>query len=306
MSIQQYGGILPTPVLEALSEEGADFSGKAEGSYQILEDSNCVVVKKVNTVARSEGRGISDTVATEPLEKTLDVPISMIVHDLHAEVDKVISVVRERFITGNSIDIASFRVASVQVSCLENLKQLVASQAIHQEIDYVEERINALKCGTPASLVLEKALEEGDLNLAIWAIEKGADPKTLDSPRNSKFTPEALSWLKKRAQKLEYTPENLNHYALDVGFGYKTTNLKVMEAQLKEASKELNAEVKIPPVLGISNFEIWEVLKTGIPDLEQDWAAFLASFDPSEKDKYLQASSSDKAKDSPPANFSQR
>ena len=96
------------------------------------------------------------------------------------------------------------------------------------------------------------------------------------------------NWLQVFAQKKEINPDNLDHYALDIGYGYKSANLMVLEKKAKKLSETVKGcEIKVPPFMPISDFEMQNYLMDAVPDLADLWKKFLKSFDPSLKDKFL-------------------
>ena len=119
-----------------------------------------------------------------------------------------------------------------------------------------------LKAGVNGGILLDKgcldklllyALTNDNLDLAFWALQKGGNAAFLDDvEKTSCMKPDSVSWLKTSCSLGPISLDNLDDYALRMGLGYKTSNLKLMNRLLGEMSKGLKeCEVEVPPPLGI-------------------------------------------------------
>lgn len=92
------------------------------------------------------------------------------------------------------------------------------------------------------------------------------------------------------------SPENLDHFALKLGYGYKAANLMVMQSLASEISKELKTcDIKVPPFLPIGDFEMSRHLCTHVPKVFTLWKEFLDTFDPAIKKQYEEKASDEEA-----------
>lgn len=83
--------------------------------------------------------------------------------------------------------------------------------------------------------------------------------------------------------------KTLDELAIDEGYGYKTANLMVLEQECAKINPKLShAEVRVPPFLGLNDATVQEYLRGAIPDLNALWSSFLASFDQSQREQFLQ------------------
>lgn len=133
----------------------------------------------------------------------------------------------------------------------------------------------------PTDLIV-KALAEHDLASAKWLLLKGCDLESIEKTVLESKDPEQIkifTWLKKYNEKPIATPHTLNHYALDVGYGYKTANLMVQKVSLEELNTQLkSSQAVVPEFLPFSDFEMHHHLKPILPELESLWNEFLATF----------------------------
>ncbi|MGA8163731.1 MAG: PEP/pyruvate-binding domain-containing protein [Waddliaceae bacterium] len=118
-----------------------------------------------------------------------------------------------------------------------------------------------------------------------------------DRKRNRKEKTEQLDWLKAPAIPMTATPENLDHFAIDLGYGYKSANLLVLQNQTEEINKQLKtAQVKVPAFLPISDCEMSNHLCKEIPQVFTLWQEFLQKgFDNHLKHQFIHAESQENA-----------
>lgn len=99
---------------------------------------------------------------------------------------------------------------------------------------------------------------------------------------------EAKSQIKVVGFTVSVNKKTLDDLAIKEGYGYKTANLMVLEQELSKINPQLkNAEVRVPPFMGINDSTMQDYLNNSIPELIPLWTAFLESFDPTEKEKFL-------------------
>lgn len=145
-------------------------------------------------------------------------------------------------------------------------------------------------------VLLQQSLKNLDLETALWLISSyklDLNSVTVSTGAKEK---QLLDWLKIRSEKLSPTPENLDHFALNLGYGYKTANLLVLQRQTEEMNKKLKAaEVKVPPFVEIPDLAMQNFLIDACPEILVLWNQFLnQSFSPAEKAAFLSAKEGDK------------
>ncbi len=130
-----------------------------------------------------------------------------------------------------------------------------------------------------------------------WLISQGADIEQLGKISNiTKSQQELLDWLKLKQEVISVEPKNLDHFALKLGFGYKSANLMVMEAKAQAMSEKLkHSEIKVPPFFPISDYEMTHLLKLNIPEVFEMWDQFLNTFDNDQKKAFTDALSQEHA-----------
>lgn len=125
------------------------------------------------------------------------------------------------------------------------------------------------------------------INLILKVLSCGLyNPRPLQIQRPS-LEPSHPASLKLSPQK-PMTAENLDHFALKLGYGYKSANLMILDSELKNISLE-NSQLRIPPIHPHSHFEMQEFLLKAHPEIKEKWNAFLDSFEPELKNQYLQS-----------------
>ncbi len=138
--------------------------------------------------------------------------------------------------------------------------------------------------------LLAGAMKDQKIEAALWLVQnKGAVlPKQV--PREQATL---LAWLQKATSQKPAIPENLDHFALDIGYGYKAANRFVMRKKLGDV--KLNSiSGRIPPCMGISDYELKAYIYKFYPELENEWKTFLAEgFDNQLKTSFLTCKPSD-------------
>jgi hypothetical protein len=131
---------------------------------------------------------------------------------------------------------------------------------------------------------LIKAFDEEDSSLAAWYVKQGGSPSIIREVKTPKQK-ELLEWLKCIDKRVDPTPENLDHFAIAMGGGYKFANLKILETIAQNISKELNNSVAaVPSFMSISDFEIRDYMQKGIPEVFALWDSFIKTFETAEND----------------------
>lgn len=128
--------------------------------------------------------------------------------------------------------------------------------------------------------ILVDAFHQNEFEVVMWLINQGASIEHLESFVKSPIQEAQLNWLMKYAKKPEPNPKTLNHYGLDVGYGFKSANLMVQQRYVKELNQQLKvAKAKVPPFIPISDFEIQNHLTPLMPEIGNLWNDFLNTFD---------------------------
>lgn len=154
-----------------------------------------------------------------------------------------------------------------------------------------------VKSGEDPAHLFELAVRKLEPECAYWLIQNSLDSKILDDfiPKNEREQ-NIIDWLKKIQDSPSLTPENLDFFAEELGYGYKTANLMILENTAKSISQKMHhCEVKVPPFHPISDFEIKNILSKSIPNLESLWLEFLDSFPLKDKQIFLNAPSPEQA-----------
>ena len=143
--------------------------------------------------------------------------------------------------------------------------------------------------GEDKDSLLVKAVQNGEIENAAWLIKQGASLGTLCKLNNKTVDEQAIcDWLFKVFLPMPVTPMTLDDYALGMGYGYKAANLMILESKAAKMNESLKAaEVKVPPFLPISDFELQNYATKGCPELLNLWEEFKNSFDTQEKDKFI-------------------
>lgn len=153
-------------------------------------------------------------------------------------------------------------------------KKAIQSQDI--EVHWLTEHFQAyrkrVEKGEPLNTLMSEALDAKDILVAKWLLQKGAELTSL--PGN-----EVFDWLHKYATRPAATPETLNDYALNIGYGYKSANLFVQKNSVQELNEQLTfARVEVPDFLPFSDFEIRHHLAPIMLEIEELWNKFLKEF----------------------------
>jgi len=148
-----------------------------------------------------------------------------------------------------------------------------------------------LQAGINVDELFQMTLEKQQIQAAAWLLTQGADPKLIGKAKN--LPKETALWLHHLSKKPPLIPANLDHYAVNLGYGYKAANLMILEELAKKISSETKAcEVKVPPFFPISHFELNPlILKSGV-NLDEMWQKFLNSFEFSQKTQFQNAPNS--------------
>ena len=176
---------------------------------------------------------------------------------------------------------------------LEEVEASLAIEKMHKEVEELEvepqwkgdvyemyrKRVKSGK--EPINKILADAFGNGEFEVVKWLINKDASLESLESIVKSPTHEDQLSWLKKYAENPEPKPRSLNHYGLDVGYGFKSANLMVQKRYVNELNEQLKvAKAQVPPFIPISDFEIQNHLATLMPKIEEFWNKFLNTFEP--------------------------
>jgi hypothetical protein len=155
--------------------------------------------------------------------------------------------------------------------------------------------IEVIRSGNDLSLLSQESLNQiliaacqSDLlELAHFVLTKGADQSILESDELTGGMKEcSIDWLKKMSKKPPLTVETLDHYALGLGFGYKTTNLHIMNNLLLEVSEGLKVcEVEVPSLIGVSDTQVWQHINKEMTEIKELWNKFLDTFEYDEGEK---------------------
>lgn len=161
---------------------------------------------------------------------------------------------------------------------------------INDELAYKKE----LDAGASKDFLLVKAFHEKKPSVAAWLLNKGADISVLEARTREEI--KLLSWLTLQLRELPATPENIDHFALDLGGGYKYANLKIMEAKADEMSRKLkSSKVTVPPFLSLGDFEMTHALAQEIPEVFTLWTEFLDTFDSGMKSTFIEKNTAKEA-----------
>lgn len=148
-----------------------------------------------------------------------------------------------------------------------------------------------------AEMLLSYSLENGEDEAAVWlasVLKERAIP--LIKPK-SKFTHWLMNFAQFSARGAKLSKEDLDFFALELGFGYKTANLMVMGGKVEAIAPELqHCLLKVPPFVGISDAQTWQFLLRHIPDLQGLWEEFIESFDTMDRFMFLAAESPEAAR----------
>lgn len=137
-----------------------------------------------------------------------------------------------------------------------------------------------LASGTPIQQLMHEALSKGEFEVAKWLAVQGADLEGLDQEAIGKTQKEQLAWLKEFLKKPEPSPQTLDHYALNVGYGYKSSNLMVQQQLVNQLNKKLVAsQAEVPAFLPFSDFEMRQHMEPILPKVEELWNKFLGTFE---------------------------
>jgi hypothetical protein len=123
-------------------------------------------------------------------------------------------------------------------------------------------------------------------DVALSCLTQQASPSSV---LKNKITPlEKQEIVKIEGFSIAVDKKTLDDLAIEEGYGYKTANLMLLERECAKINGKLSqAEVRVPPFIGITDASIQDYLNTAIPDLIPLWSAFLASFDQNQKEQFL-------------------
>lgn len=146
-----------------------------------------------------------------------------------------------------------------------------------------------LEAGEDINTLMHEAFQAGEFAVVKWLSGKGGSYKSLESAATTREQKDQLQWLNAYMAKPRPGPETLDHYALDVGYGYKSANLLVQERFVVELNQQLKtSQVEVPGFLPFSDFEMREHMRPIMPEVERLWNAFLDTFDSDQKALMLQ------------------
>lgn len=161
---------------------------------------------------------------------------------------------------------------------------------VRSKREYSQEvRDGLTDCKLPQEL-FKQALLDGEAEAALWLMqEHGAtlEPGLIAAlPENRKAL---AAWLQLVSANVVREPQHLDHYALNVGYGYKSANLLMLEKKTADINLALKtATVKVPPFLPVSDFELSSYLFRAVPQIPALWSQFLNSFDNDQKAQFMQ------------------
>lgn len=168
-----------------------------------------------------------------------------------------------------------------------------------------------------ALALLPQALQHGEFETATWLVKilsrlnkttetigvLETEKKNWTETANRSIQASSLNWLLEYARNLprlsKLEKEDLDLFALKLGFGYKTANLHFMQQQLKKIQPLLkHCGVNVPSIVEVSDIQIRQYLSTVIDfkEIEELWKLFLASFDGDKKHEFTNAGSIQTAK----------
>lgn len=276
----------------------ADLSSKPIGTYTVRR-SNSIPEAKIVTVYEQKEDGTSSKVEyllkkTEDDKYVCAVVNSNYAGSIHKKVYNSIPhfLVANRDIFTN-LDIPEGAIVeSKSRKGEEHPAEIVPNMA---KWEYCEEIQNKLKRGEFAQNLLAKAINDCQPEAARWLLFQGAslDRFKLKKGSSSKKK-ELVQWLRSVTKQVELKPQNLDHFALNIGYGYKAANLLMLKHRTEEINKTLqSATVKVPPFLPISDFEMRNYLLKEVPEVDKLWKQFLKSFDQDLKDQFINRAASD-------------
>lgn len=161
------------------------------------------------------------------------------------------------------------------------------------------EHLNTLlgRCGPsyPVTRFVQELVSSGLLSQALWVIKTQSIPL-----ENITVSPDVREWLD---LQLNFKPTaatclgELEKMALGscvdptskgvvrgLGWGYKSANLTVLKALSEAVSKECSTcRIDVPSFLPVGDMEMQHFIKKGYPELDSDWAQFLATFSASDR-----------------------
>lgn len=133
--------------------------------------------------------------------------------------------------------------------------------------------------------LIKEAFRDGHFEVVKWLVKKHGTLKPLEEVANLTDRQQGqLRWLKLYMEMPVPGPETLDHYAIHVGNGYKTSNLMVQKRNVQELNARLKtAEADVPDFLPFSDFEIQEHLRPIMPEIECLYNEFIETFSPEER-----------------------
>jgi hypothetical protein len=150
----------------------------------------------------------------------------------------------------------------------------------------------SLREGKNPEDLLIQCIQEGYIDTAQWLLRHEASPSILQLfvPQNESEK-DAIEWLKSVVHSPVVTPETIDEAALIRGYGYKAANQMVMKSYAKRINAKLKScTVKVPAFLQLSDYQMHRYLANTFPDFINLWEKFLDSFDPIQKQQFLDPS----------------
>lgn len=151
---------------------------------------------------------------------------------------------------------------------------------------YCENVVAAIEKGKSPQQLLQQAITDKQVEVALWLIKnKGA---VLNEVAVTEENTNLHHWLSVATQTVALEPANLDHFALDVGYGYKSANLMLFDQSMEAMRKELkSADVRVPSFLPITHFELSHFLTSAMPEVQALWIQFQNTFDQEEVRAYV-------------------
>lgn len=129
----------------------------------------------------------------------------------------------------------------------------------------------------------------GNVSDCLLLVEKGADPTSLDElPDLTKSQTELKEWLKLFIKNPKASADNLDVFALEMGYGFKQANRMIYNNKVGEIEKLLSTcTMGRLENRGITHREVQHFLKSACPEIFEMWDQFLESFSPDDKAAFL-------------------
>jgi len=163
------------------------------------------------------------------------------------------------------------------------------SHELDELSDDLREQIKKLE----VQQLLKEAFLNEDPSTCHWLItSRNADLTEiladLDPGELTESQKELKTWLEHFPS--EISTESLDTIAIEQGYGYKAANLKVLESMTNRLNEDLkNCQIKVPPFVGVSSFEVTQHIKKHEPEILAKWEKFKGLIDNKQKSQFLKA-----------------